>query len=579
MPVFSFKNKSKDGVKQASASASDEQPKSTYRHVPTHAASDSMGSSSLAQFKPRDPSTASPRQRMSFSSIDGSLTGASLNGAAYTRAIAYNMAHRTPSPGSPYNFNRRSINPITRSISEEVLTMESDPQLHPSSAFVKSRRAGPLRSHSDWPLHRSTQSSPLILAPKPADDSDLPTFLDSGYVSREQSTGETSRAPSEQNSNASERNCAEDHNSAPDEATFVDATQYVPVAGSTSHEASAALAELEARKEGVVAYEPVSARDSGVSMSTRHSQAVAPSELRAAISAQTPRSGEIPVFDQSEIFMPPFTLSALSKSQQGLSSVSPSSRELGADGNRLTPQDLRRPVRPMSDRSLTDLSRAYARPTMEPVPENQVPEDEPEVSNKELFSYKGAVPLDDSLQQSVRLRNSSPGASQRTASLVPTAVSSASVVPKSVQFTSGPPSLTRRATASNVNMPPQLRPALVTRGSHASQRRSPLSSHEATPNGSDSGADVGAIDDNSFSAYANHSRSASVRTSRSTATMGGKPRTYFSHTGRVTVDPNDQTTVQSLQSKGIETSSVTVVEAKADKKKRFSLSFSRSQKA
>lgn len=68
----------------------------------------------------------------------------------------------------------------------------------------------------------------------------------------------------------------------------------------------------------------------------------------------------------------------------------------------LTPKDqsshelLQRPTRTASERSLSELGRSYARPPMNPVPEDNVPEDDiMPVESADLFAYKGEIPLTD----------------------------------------------------------------------------------------------------------------------------------------------------------------------------------------
>lgn len=68
--------------------------------------------------------------------------------------------------------------------------------------------------------------------------------------------------------------------------------------------------------------------------------------------------------------------------------------------------------------------------------------------------------------------------------------------------------------------------------SHISRR--PYSSYENSPNGSDDGTETSNSDDGKLPSIA-YARPGSVR---SAVTVPAKPRTYFSHAGRVTVDPN-----------------------------------------
>lgn len=57
-------------------------------------------------------------------------------------------------------------------------------------------------------------------------------------------------------------------------------------------------------------------------------------------------------------------------------------------GSQSSPDTARRSALSASERSLSDLSKHYARPPMSSVPENNVPEDETLVASPELFAYK-----------------------------------------------------------------------------------------------------------------------------------------------------------------------------------------------
>lgn len=76
-----------------------------------------------------------------------------------------------------------------------------------------------------------------------------------------------------------------------------------------------------------------------------------------------------------------------------------------------------------------------------------------------------------------------------------------------------------------------------------SSRRGPPGSYENSPNGSDDGTETSTSDDGKlpsiayagYGGYPAYGRPTSVR---SAVTVPGKPKTYFSHAGKVTVDPN-----------------------------------------
>lgn len=67
-----------------------------------------------------------------------------------------------------------------------------------------------------------------------------------------------------------------------------------------------------------------------------------------------------------------------------------------------------RPARNASERSLSDLSKSYARPAMSSVPENNVPEEDMVVNSSGAFSYKGEIPTFDGPGANSMLRPTSP---------------------------------------------------------------------------------------------------------------------------------------------------------------------------
>lgn len=65
-------------------------------------------------------------------------------------------------------------------------------------------------------------------------------------------------------------------------------------------------------------------------------------------------------------------------------------------------------ARSASERSLSELSKQYARPTMSSVPENKVPEDDVLLETSGAFAYKGDIPSVDGPTVSIRRRSQSP---------------------------------------------------------------------------------------------------------------------------------------------------------------------------
>lgn len=71
-------------------------------------------------------------------------------------------------------------------------------------------------------------------------------------------------------------------------------------------------------------------------------------------------------------------------------------------------QPKRAAPRSASERSLNELSKPYARPTMTPVPENNVPEDDVIPDSPGLYAFKGELPADDKPQRDAGMRSVSP---------------------------------------------------------------------------------------------------------------------------------------------------------------------------
>ncbi|CZT14924.1 uncharacterized protein RCC_00855 [Ramularia collo-cygni] len=198
-------------------------------------------------------------------------------------------------------------------------------------------------------------------------------------------------------------------------------------------------------------------------------------------------------------------------------------RETVAAGQ--SPQDVfRRAARSASERSLSELSKPYARPPMSSVPENNVASDDGPLTSPELFAYKGEIPA--APTQHIRRRSSSPPL-------------------LTIQMTSRKPN-PRRTSYGGMSSK-----SLGKQPIGYSSRRGPLSSYDNSPNGSDDGTETSNSDDGKLPSIV-YRRPMSVR---SAMTVPAKPRTYFTHAGRVTVDPNAPTAIQTqkIQTKpGIE---------------------------
>lgn len=227
----------------------------------------------------------------------------------------------------------------------------------------------------------------------------------------------------------------------------------------------------------------------------------------------------------------------------------------------------RRATRPSSDRSLSDLSKSYARPSMNTVPEDNIAESSEPPSNPELFSYKGIIPLRDGLP-SIPIT-----AQARTVSAAP---SSRPPMPKAASMGAIPRHVTTRSLSG---LPPPGRPGMSPRQSlNLPARRSPLASHETTPNDSDDSTETSNSDDGKFPSRS-VSRAASVRTTMSTATT--RQRTYFTHAGRITVETEEDSTPTKTAAPTLPKVPAVPVEVVKDtkKKNRFTMSFGRKSQA
>ncbi|EME45291.1 hypothetical protein DOTSEDRAFT_23337 [Dothistroma septosporum NZE10] len=227
-------------------------------------------------------------------------------------------------------------------------------------------------------------------------------------------------------------------------------------------------------------------------------------------------------------------------------------------------QELSRPSRSASERSLSELGRSYARPPMDSVPEDNVPEDDiMPVESLDLFAYKGDIPLTDT-----RLPSRSPIDLNFPRGVLSGGHPGSSMFPQGMPGQLSPaariPMASRRATThftgaySSNNLNPKL--AMMN-----NSWRSSLSSHETSPKRSENGTD--STSDDTPTMRPPHIRAFSMR---SNATSAEKPRTYFTHGGKITVDANTPKPEKQAEPQMVEP----VAEKVAEKKKgRFSIGF------
>ncbi|KXT14795.1 hypothetical protein AC579_9644 [Pseudocercospora musae] len=214
------------------------------------------------------------------------------------------------------------------------------------------------------------------------------------------------------------------------------------------------------------------------------------------------------------------------------------------------PEPTRRSIvvpRSASERSLSELSKPFARPTMSSVPENNVPDDDiAPVLPAGAFSYKGDID---------------------------------STIPDARKRSNSPPSAMRPGAIANVRrVTTQYAGQSVKHPAFSALKKSDSSGFDMSTSGSETGTDPSSSDDGyPPMMMAGHSRSASLRTTGTASTS--KPRTYFTHGGKVTVDANDTTPKPSMDPKP-EAPAATAEEKKGNKKKsRMSLGFGRKTKA
>ncbi|GIZ44963.1 hypothetical protein CKM354_000814700 [Cercospora kikuchii] len=239
-------------------------------------------------------------------------------------------------------------------------------------------------------------------------------------------------------------------------------------------------------------------------------------------------------------------------------------------------QETKRMSRSASEKSLSELTKTYVRPTMSSVPENNVPEDESIPASPGLFAYRGEIPKTDGTP-SIRRRSNSPP--QISALSMPTPIAPGQL-PNPAHYAK----LALVGGFSNSTLHPPMRPTGANSrrttthfgGSVANGSRPPLPSalkktqshtygFEIGPSGSESSSDDGRM------LSMPHSRAASVITN---TTVSSKPRTYFTHGGKVTVE---------VATKAAETAApkpvAPPVPVEDKKKSRMSMSFRRKSKA
>ncbi|KAH9827663.1 Protein of unknown function (DUF3659) [Teratosphaeria destructans] len=230
----------------------------------------------------------------------------------------------------------------------------------------------------------------------------------------------------------------------------------------------------------------------------------------------------------------------------------------------------------VNDRNGYEPSKSYTRPTISPVLEDTHSIREQPGAPASMFSYKGEIPARDGPAADARsdaVRQPElpqVGVFQRQ-------ISSGSVNSAQYSFAGsfGPSGKTPRQFSTGV---PGMKPMFHTKTSNnAPFVKSPLSSHETSPPDSDNGSWDG--DAYAHTTYAGQQPSLrSVNTARTTTTTttttmnSARPRTYFTHNGRVTSDetsaPAKEAAVAAAAKTATPVPAVSSVEAK--KRSRFS---------
>lgn len=221
--------------------------------------------------------------------------------------------------------------------------------------------------------------------------------------------------------------------------------------------------------------------------------------------------------------------------------------------------------RSLLGRSGSERTSSFTRPAMPPFPDSI-----PENKTQNLFSYKGEIPDKDGPPPGFQRQNvTAPRAKAPPLPSFPRQAFTGGL-PGGSPFANsglgnGVPPMSRRVTTNGLpGGMPMARPGMKSRYStNTPLVRSPLSSHgktlstitastdgaadeddktETTPPESDEGSSESGggdkVGDMGYAKFRAHSRAPSVRTV-SSVTSQGKPRTYFTHAGRVTVEAGE----------------------------------------
>lgn len=210
-----------------------------------------------------------------------------------------------------------------------------------------------------------------------------------------------------------------------------------------------------------------------------------------------------------------------------------------------SPELAKRVPRNSSERSLSELGKTYVRPTMNSVPEDNVAEDIIMPVEGNLFAFRGEIPVDDRPQREARSR--SPNVAINPKAALALGQPNSALLSQNPRMSMN----SRRATtqyAGGYGATASSRSSII--------RPSPLSSHgkqcrkasyftsanpvlESSPGRSESGADAFEEAKMMHSRTASFiSNAASVPSAATSAPV--KPRTYFTHGGKITVDANAQ---------------------------------------
>lgn len=210
-----------------------------------------------------------------------------------------------------------------------------------------------------------------------------------------------------------------------------------------------------------------------------------------------------------------------------------------------SPELAKRVPRNSSERSLSELGKTYIRPAMDSVPEDNVAEDIIMPVEGNLFAFRGEIPVDDRPQREARSRSPNVAINPKAA---------LALGQPNSQLLSQNPRLSMNSRRATTHYTGSYGPTASSRSSMI--RPSPLSSHgkqhrlssqfasansmtESSPGRSDSGADAFEEAKMMHSRTASFiSNAASVPSAATSAPV--KPRTYFTHGGKITVDANAQ---------------------------------------